>query len=411
MDLNQSVSEHYRRLLLLPKPWQVSIVKEDIPGELLEVVLSWPKGLAVACPDCGKECSLHDHAQERSWRHLSVMQYHLHLRCAVPRCHCPEHGVKTINVPWAEPGARFTRSFESFALVVIMASRSLSQAADVLELDWGGIQRILDRAVVRGLERRSVEGLVHVGLDEKSFLRGQNYVSQMTDLKGRRILEVVEGHTAEDAVRLWQSLSQGQRAGIEAVAMDMSAGFAKATKQEVPQADIVIDRFHVAKLANEAVNLTRREEAVDLAKVGDDSLKQTRFWFLSGAAPKPENRERFEELLEMNLKTSEAWAYKEQLVEFYGQSDRECGKDFLAQWVAEVMASGLAKMKKVARTVVKHEEGLLNWFEHRISNGMTEGFNSVIQSLKSAARGFRNFANYRVRILFFCGKLNVMPKF
>lgn len=410
MDLDQSVSEHYRRLLLLPKPWQVSLVKEDIAGNVLEVVLSWPKGVPVACPNCGKECPLHDHAAERSWQHLNVMQYRLHLRCAVPRCNCPEHGVKNISVPWAEPGARFTLMFERFALAVIIASRSLSQAAGLLQLDWSSVQRILDRAVARGMQRRSVEGLVHVGLDEKSFLRGQNYVSLMTDLKGRRILEVVEGHTAEDAVKLWQSLSQAQRGTIEAVAMDMSAGFAKATAQEVPQADIVFDRFHVAKMANDAVNLTRREESARLAKEGDDSLKQTRFWFLSGKAPKPENQERFEELLEMNLKTSEAWAYKEQLVEFYGQADRESGKDFLAQWVAAVQASDLPKMRKVAKTLLKHEEGLLNWFKHRISNGMAEGFNSVVQSLKSAARGFRNFANYRVRILFFCGKLDVMPK-
>jgi len=225
-------------------------------------------------------------------------------------------------------------------------------------------------------------------------------VSLMTDLKGRRVLEVVEGHTAEDAVKLWQSLSQSERASIEAVSMDMSAGFAKATKQEVPHADIVYDRFHVAKMANEAVNLTRREESASLAKAGDDRLKQTRFWFLSGSGPKLENQERFEDLLEANLKTSEAWAYKEQLVEFYGQADRPSGKDFLDQWVATVMNSPIRRMKKLAKTLVKHEEGLLNWFDHRISNGMAEGFNSVVQSLKSAARGFRNFANYRVRILF-----------
>jgi transposase len=408
--MDQSVSEHYRRLLLLPKPWLVSIVKEDIPGLVLEAILSWPKGLPVACPECGKEAPVYDHAQERSWRHLSVMQYHLHLRCSVPRCCCPEHGVKTINVPWAEPGARFSLMFERFALEVIMASRSLSQAANLLELDWSSVQRILTRAVERGIARRSVEGLVYLGLDEKSFLKGQNYVSLMTDLKGRRVLEVVEGHTAEDAVRLWQTLSQSERASIEAVSMDMSAGFAKATAQEVPHADIVYDRFHVAKMANEAVNLTRREESASLAKEGDDSLKQTRFLWLNGSAPKPENQERFEDLLESNLKTAEAWAYKEQLVEFYGQPDRPSGKDFLDLWVATVMNSPIKKMKKLAKTLVKHEEGLLNWFDHRISNGMAEGFNSVVQSLKSAARGFRNFANYRVRILFFCGKMDVMPK-
>ncbi len=103
------------------------------------------------------------------------MQYVLELRSAVPRCDCPEHGVITIGVPWAEPGSRFTVQFEALAVEVIAACRSLTQAADLLRLHWASVQRLIDRAVERGLARRSTAGLKQVGLDEKSFQRGQRY--------------------------------------------------------------------------------------------------------------------------------------------------------------------------------------------------------------------------------------------
>ena len=107
-----SVHEHYRRLLLLPEPWEVTKVEDDLVGQSVTVWLRWPEGTKVPCPVCGKPAPIYDRMPERSWRHLSVMQYRLELRCAVPRCNCEQDGVKTMSVPWAEPGSRFTLHFE-----------------------------------------------------------------------------------------------------------------------------------------------------------------------------------------------------------------------------------------------------------------------------------------------------------
>src|SRR3989304_3962940 len=186
--MEQSVNEHYRQLLQLPAPWKVEAVDADLLGERVAVRLVWPEHTAVACPVCGRPCGVYDRLPERSWRHLSVMQYLLELRCAVPRGACPEHGVKTVAVPWAE------------------------------------------RAVARGLARRSTAGLVYVGLDEKSFGRGQAYVSLLTDLLGHRVLEVVPGRDEPSACALWQSLPEAQRQQVAAAAMDMGANFAAATR-------------------------------------------------------------------------------------------------------------------------------------------------------------------------------------
>jgi transposase len=322
----------------------------------------------------------------------------------VPRCRCEVHGVKNVRVPWAEPESRFTVHFEAFAV----ACRSLTQAADLLRLHWDRVQRLIDRAVARGLARRSPDGVRRVGLDEKSFQRGQRYVSLMTDLDGRRGLEVVAGRDTAQAVALWEALPAEQRAKVEAAAMDRGANFVAATRQAAPQAAIGHDRFHVSQHLNDAVDKTRREEARRLEEKGDETLKQTRWLWLHGTVPE-KHQATFAELLEMNLKTAKAWCYQEQMVEFWSQPDAAAGEGCFTQWYRAVMRSKLEPVKKVARTLKAHPVHLLTYFQHPITNALTDGFYSKIQAIKADARGFRRFENYRARILFFCGKLDLFP--
>lgn len=406
--MSESVEEHYRRLLQLPSPWQVTGVESDLAGKSVSVHVAWPSRSKAPCPDCGKLCPVHDRMEERSWRHLSVMQYRLELRCRLPRCRCEEHGVKAIKAPWAEPGSHFTISFEAWAIEAMLACSSIARACSLLRIHWSSAQRIIDRAVERGMAARSIEGLTRVGLDEKSFLRGQSYVSLMTDLDTARVLEVVPGRKASDIEGLWMALPEESRKSVVAAAMDMGAPFIAATAKAAPHAEIVHDRFHVAKPLNEAVDRTRREESAKLAAKGEDTLKSTRYLWLHGTVPE-RGRERFEQLLEINLKTSKAWLFKEQMVEFWSQPDAGSAAEFFELWRRSVMRSRIPAMKKVAATLKAHLNGLLSYFRHRITNALTEGFNSRIQALKADARGFRTFANYRARILFFCGRLNLYP--
>jgi transposase len=263
-ELENELYRHYALLLGVRSPWEVSGVKLDMGGRRVEICLGLVRGHEVACPECGKGCAMADHAPERTWRHLDTMQFETLIRARVPRSRCPEHGVKTISVPWAEPGSRFTLLFERFAIDVLLASRSLTQACDLLGLDWDAAQRIMERAVARGLKRRDLEGLAHVGIDEKSFGSGQSYISLLADLDKSRVLEVMEGCDQETAEALWQSLPPEQRRSIEAVALDMAPAFIAASREAVPQAALVHDKFHVAKHLNEAVDTVRRREHKEL---------------------------------------------------------------------------------------------------------------------------------------------------
>jgi len=404
----ETVAAHYAKLLGVSAPWQVERASLDLLAAKVEIELEYDEQAAVCCPACGKECARHDHVR-RTWRHLDVMQFTTLIGAEVPRARCPEHGVKTVRVTWAERQARFTLLFENFAVRVIEACRSLTQAAEVLALDWDSVMLIMARAVKRGLERRSTEEVTQIGLDEKSFRRGQDYVSLMTDLKKRRVLDVVEGRSTTDAVRLLETLPEAQRKAVVAAAMDMGANFAAATRQACPQAAIVHDRFHVSMHLNEGVDKVRREEHRRLLERGDDSLTGTKFLWLQGALPEGERALTFDELCERNLKTARAWSHKETFGEFWSQGDAERGGRFFKQWYTSVARSKLEPLKKVARMLKAHLLGLLTYFQYPITNALTEGFNSKIQAIKADARGFRNFANYRVRILFHCGKLDLQP--
>ena len=149
------------------------------------------------------------------------MQFTTLIRARIPRSDCPEHGVKTMRVPWAAPQGRFTLLFERFAVEVLLASASVSQACELLGLSWDAAHEIMRRAVERGLERRQLEDLKHLGMDEKSFKRGHSYITLLSDLEQSRVLDVVEERTAEAAEQLWESLTPEQKQAVEAVAVDM----------------------------------------------------------------------------------------------------------------------------------------------------------------------------------------------
>lgn len=405
---DESVNEHYAGLLGVKTPWQVMEVLREPEATRGTVRLAWPARTAAICPVCRQAQPVPDR-RERRWRHLDAVGHEVVLVCAVPRCACPEHGVLQLPVPWAEPGSRFTLMFEAHAVQLLEASRSVRQAAELLRLDWDSVQRIMERAVRRGLTRRSLETVTQVGLDEKSFGRGQDYVSLMTDLKGHRVLDVVSGRDTPSALSLWVALPEAQRTKVEAAAMDMGANFAAATQQAAPQAAIVHDKFHVAKNLNESVDQVRREEHRRLLQRGDESLKNTKFLWLQGAAVTGERALSFSELCERDLATARAWMHKETFVEFWLQPSVAAAQDFCQHWYRRVRRSRLEPLKRVALTFKEHLPSLLNYIVHPITNAVTEGFNSRIQSIKANARGFRRFTSYRIRILFHCGKLALAP--
>ena len=395
-------------MLDLKSPWKITDVKIDHAAHKIELRVScegtrWIEG----------EQILHIHSyEEREWRHLDFWQYETVLKAKVPRLKDPVSGqTQSVAVPWAAVGSRWTRAFENHAIEALQMAHPISDAAKLLRLNWHSAQRIMDLAVERGMNRRQEEEIEELGVDEKSFLRAQNYISVLTDLEGRRVLDVKPGATKEIVKSLIEeTLSESQRQAVKAVAMDRSGTFKAAVTEALPQAKIVFDSYHLAADLNKAVDATRRAENHQLSSAGNDLLKGTRFqWLRDPTTMKPAVFSNFETLAKLQLKTSRAWMLKELFKGLYEQPDAAAGARYFDQWVSKAKRSRLPAMKKVAESFKASRTWILNWFEYAITNALTEGLNSVIQGLRTATRGFRNAASYRTRILFFAGKLELHP--
>jgi transposase len=408
-DSSKSLYRHYRLLLGLGAPWEVSDVDLRVGESRVTVSVDWPKGRKPCCPDCGASCDIHDHAPQRRWRHLDTMQFETVIVSRTPRVDCSKCGVKTIGIPWAEPRSRFTRLFEALAVETIGACRSLKQAGALLSLSYDQLQRIMDRAVQRGMRRRERAPARRVGVDEKSYGRGHRYASVMTDLDGSRVLEVVANRDGEAARALFESL--GPNAGqIHAVAMDMWPAFMRAAAAKAPEAVVVHDRFHVSKHLNEAMDSVRKPENRELSREGKDYLKGTKYLFLrSSESWSEDHREMFQIVKDLSLKVAKAWAAKDAFSEFWTFRDRGQALAFFNNWRRWVGRLKLAPLTRASDMLKRHIDGLLNYSMYPITNAASEGFNSKIQSLISNARGYRRFENLRTAILFHCGKLDMCP--
>ena len=403
------LQQHYSQLLGLGTDWEVSDVSLEMESNRVLIELVYV-GSQLSCPDCGADCSRADTAPKRRWRHLDTMQFETVLEAAIPRSACHKCGIKTIQIPWGGKHSRFTLMFEAFAIEVLRAAGSVNHAARLLRISWDTAHQIMARSVDRGIARREEDPIEHVGIDEKSFGKGQNYISLMVDLDRSRVIEVSQDRSESSCDQLWESLSDRQRTGIKAVATDFWQAYRNSIRKQVPHAEIVHDHFHISQYLGEAVDLVRRRENKALRKAGDDSLTGTRqLWLYNVDNLDSSEYERIEAIQQSAIKTSRAWAIKEMFRQFWEyRSDRWAGK-FFRRWYAWAIRSRLQPIKKVAVMLNKHIDGLLAYFRHRITNAKSEAFNSRVQAIKSAARGFRSFANYRIRILFYCGDLDMAP--
>jgi transposase len=400
--------ELYAKILGLPEPWLVVDVELDLPGKSVVVRLGRSAGSPLSCPDCGRSCPGYD-TQPRRWRHLDTCQFQTVLEADVPRCSCPEHGVKQVKVPWAEPGSRFTALLERLA-IDWMQEAGRSATARQLGLSWSEADGIMQRAVDRGLARRPETLTPVLGVDEKSF-QGREFVTVVCDLDGGTVLHVADGRGSEALKSCYEALTEAQRDAVEAVAMDMHQPYVLATQNALPEATIVFDKFHIAKLAGEAVDQVRREEAKKLAAEGDDRLKGTRYsWLRNPLEEDAEQRQEFEPLRQSNLKTARAWAIKETLMDFFRYSQVKRASDFFRSWFSWASRSKLRPILRLAHTLKSRLGILLNYCKWPITNAASEALNSKIQWIKYTARGFRSREGFRRAIYFHCGDLQLYPQ-
>ena len=189
----------------------------------------------------------------------------------------------------------------------------------------------------------------------------------------------------------------------------MSPAFIKGSKENFPKAKITFDKFHVMKIVNKAVDQVRREEQFNNP---NDLLKKTRYiWLKNPNNLTEKQKESFASLSKMNLKTLRAYNLKLAFQEFWDIDDITTAASYLQKWYSWAIRSQLEPMIEVAHFIDRHWQGIIHYIQSRINNGILEGLNSIVQTIKRKARGFRNVNNFITAIYLKCGKLEFdLPK-
>ena len=400
----------FTQALGLVPPWEVVEVKFSPEQHRIDFHVAAQAGADYACPACGAaDTALHDR-NARSWRHLDFFQYEAYLHAEVPRVKCARCGkVSQVEVPWARPGSRFTLLFEALA-VGLAPLLSVAGLARQLRVGDDPLWRILHHHVQTARSRESHAGVELVGVDETAAKRGQKYLSVFFDLTADRLLYATdEGRSREVFRDFVRDLAEhgGQPEAIRRVSMDMSAAFQAGAAEQLPQATVCFDRFHVVALASEALDAVRRAE-----QKGVPELKGCRWGLLK--APAKWNNGQWDTmywLQRSNLKTARAWRLKEALRTIYRTAaSPEEAAPLLARWHSWACRCRLEPFKKLAQTLKSHWEGVLNGFHDACHNGKLEAMNRALQEARARARGYRRTENFITMAYLIAGKLTRLPK-
>jgi transposase len=340
------------------------------------------------------------------------MQYRTFVIAEVPRVRCEKHGIRQVAVPWSDPGSRFTALFE--ALVIDwLREANVRAIARRLKLSWDQVAGIQARAVKRGLARRASKPPTQIGVDETSFQRRHEYVTVVHDIDKEVVVHVADDRKQETLEAYFEGLGPKACAGLERIAMDMWGPFIGATRAHVPDADakIVFDKFHIAKHLGDAVDRVRRRENRELASEGNERLKRTKYlWLRNPDRMSAKQWREFAPLRDSRLQVARAWAIKEAAMLLWGYVRRGWAERVWEGWYQWAIRSRLEPIKRVARMIKRHWEGVINAVTTDVTNARAEALNSRIQWVKRMACGYRNRENFRNAIYFHLGGLDLYPE-
>jgi transposase len=386
----------------LQAPWEVKSLRFSVEDKRLDILVDFERGATFPCPECGKPAKAHD-TEEKTWRHLDFFQHAAYLKARVPRCKCDEHGVKQVSVPWARAGSGFTMLFEALMMAMVREMPVNAVARIVGEQDTR-IWRVMHHYVETARAKVSLKDVTRIGVDETAAKRGHDYITLFMDMAKRRLMYAIAGrdHTTIQAFKADLEAHGGDAKAIQEACIDMSNAFIKGFGQTFPDTHLTFDRFHVMKLMGDAVDKVRRMESKDRPE-----LKKTRwFWQKNPENLRADQRERLRVLQGLNLDTATAYQMKLSLQDFYEQPNPRAAAGFLEDWCELARETGLEPVIKVAQTLLDHAAGVLRWFTSRITNGLLEGINSIIQAAKAKARGYRTTRNLITIAYLLAGKLD-----
>jgi transposase len=397
-------NELFTRALNLGAGWEVCDIKFDLEQKELRIHVRTIKGSLHQCGTCGKaDCRIYDHGKEREWRHMNFFQYRAIIIGKPPRVDCDVCNTpKTAECLWARERSGFSLYFEAL-MVMLAKAMPMNEVSRLLGEHDTTLWPILHHYVDEARQEQTWEEVKRIAIDETSRAKGHAYVSLVMDLDTRKVLHVAEGKDQRTLFDFKEQLLQkcGHPDDIEELCMDMSPSFIAGAKNYFPNVEITYDKFHVMKIINTAIDETRRKEQRTVA-----DLKDSRYaWLKNEENLTTKQKEKLYKLKDEDLKTAKAYHLKLTFTKLWEQETPEKAKAFLDDWYYWATHSQIPDMVKAAKTIRQHEAGILRWFTSKVTNGILEAINGLVQSAKRRARGYRSVKNLKAMIYLIAGGL------
>jgi transposase len=361
------------------------------------------------CPICNKRGKIvrqYDHSRE--WTDLQVYGYKVKLLYFPKEIHCPKHGRIQENIPWADTYARITYRFE-YAMLVYCQIMTQKAAAYLLHISTSTLSDLLHRTIERIREGHRIRGLKSVGIDEIAYEKGKKYATVVCDLDRSCVVWVARGKGRKTIDRFFDNeLSKYQKKNIKWAACDMSRAYIGAVEHHCPNATLVLDRFHIVKALNEAVDEVRKEEWRKMPDKFRKAFKGIRWLlFMHASKRSPDDDTVIDNLRKGNRRIHRAWVLKDEFEKFWDLSSTEKAETFLKKWGTTALKSRLEPIRKFVRTIRKHLHRILPYVETRLTNSISEGINRIIKIIKNRASGFRSFQAFTDIIFLVIGDVDI----
>jgi transposase len=354
-----------------------------------------------ACPVCDARKVIRQGKVVRRLRAGNMNSKPFFIDVVAQRVKCRECGaVRQMSIPFANGHSRYTKGFERYVLD-LSKEMTIQAVAKHLGVSWDVVKDIQKRNLGRKFPPPKLKDLESIGIDEIYLGKKHRFRTVVLDLVSGAVVYVGQGKGAAALESFWEKLGKNKDK-IRAVAADLSPAYTQAVREHLPKASLVFDHFHVIKLMNDKLTELRRDlyrEATDLLL--KEVLKGIR-WLLvknSGNLDEKRNeRQRLEEALRLNEPLATAYYMKEELGLVWKQPDKTAALLFLNDWIARAEVSGVRMLQKFAKTLALHREGILAYYDHRISTGPLEAVNNKIKLMQRQAYGYRDIQFFTLKI-------------
>ena len=381
-------------------PWRIvgQILDTNKSPHELRIRIKADRGAQYPCPVCGKMCKAHDF-QEKTWRHLNFFQHHCYITAKIPRTRCPDHGVKTVKVPWARKGSKFTLLFEQAALMLVR-HMPVGPAARHMGITDNSLWRIVFHYVDKAMEGLDLSFVHRIAVDETASGKWHRYVTVFIDLdRGKRsVIFATPGKGKETISAFCRHLKShgGCPENLTVAVCDMSKAFISGIEESFPNSETVVDWFHVVKQFNTALDQVRRKES------RQGSMPSGVRWAVLKAADgelTEHQKALLAELEDFAKDTAVAWRIKEMLrwVNTAATSQAACWRlSRFINFASDLIKgnSNLTPVQKALKTVERHRDRILARWGNDYTNARLESLNGLFQAARARARGYRNINTF-----------------